>query len=192
MVAPFAPRTWVNREIPPVDTWNEDLYATWQFLLNPPMCKARQTTLQSVVTGSTWVVLAFQVEDVDNYGFHSTSVNPSRFTPTVAGWYKGYFGYSFKPLNTAADTTGRRMGAIRMNGNTGTYYGRADTLAPNIQNANVVAKGNQWGPLYFNGTTDYVEVIVMQNSGSTLTTDVGAGATDYEEQPEFYMRWWSA
>lgn len=185
MTAAPAPRTWANGEKPDYQTWNQELYDTWVFLLNPPMVKARQTTAQSIPT-SSWTALNFQTEDVDTHGFHSATVNPSRFTPTVPGFYVGYAGVSWV---YNATTNSRRMFRIQKNGTTA--WDRADTLAPNLANANLVVKGVAFGPLYCNGTTDYVEVYAYQDSGAAINTDVGSGTTDYEEQPEFYMRWYS-
>ena len=185
MVAAPAPRTWVDKEIPPVATWNVDLSAHWTFLLNPPMVKVRQTTLQAIAN-NTWTALTFQTEDVDTHGFHSTSTNPSRLKPTVPGWYTGYGGVSFA---SNASTTTRRLMRFAKNGTT--FYDRSDSLAPSPA-ANLVVKGVAFGPLYFNGTTDYLEVQAYQDSGGSINTDVGAGSTDYEEQPEFYMRWVSS
>lgn len=173
------PRTWSDLEIPPYSTWNQDLYATWQFLLNPPMVKARQTTLQAV-GNITWSALNFQVNEIDNYGFHSLS-SPSLFVPTVPGYYVGYAGASFASTNA-----GLRTVAVAMNG--GNAANHAQNLFPTTGTNMVLKGGTCFGPWYFSGY-DYIQVMVYQNSGVTINTDVGAGSIDYEECPEFYMRW---
>lgn len=183
MVAAPVPRTWADLEIPPFSTWNLDLYATWDFLLNPPMVKVRQTTAQSIPT-ATWTGITFQVEDIDNYGFHSAAY-PKRLTPTVPGYYVGYCGASF-----AASTVGQRVVALCQNSETANTYRQEFNIYPTT-GVNMVMKGVAFGPLYMNGTTDYLALAVYQNSGAAVYTQVGSGAGDYEEQAEFYMRWWS-
>lgn len=183
MTAVPSVRTWTDGEIPPVDTMNAALYDTWKFLLNPPMVKARQITAQNFTSGG-WYAVTFTSEEVDTHGFHSTTTNNARFTPTVPGYYVGYFGISF-----AYNGSGRRVVGIRKNGSDIRW--RTDIKAPlNAANSQVI-KGVAFGPIYMNGTTDYLEAMAYQNSGSTLATDVPAD-TDYEKAPEFYMRWWSA
>lgn len=188
-VAPPSPRTWADKEKPNYFILNTELYDTWDFLLNPPMLRMRQVTAQNLPNG-TWTAITWDKEDIDTHGFHSTAVNPTRITPTVPGWYRGYYGVSFKPQSTSADTTGIRSGGLIFNG-----AGLADIewrsyLNPsNVVGHSCVIKGNVFGPVYFNGVNDYVEVWAYQNSGGTKTTDVGAGTTDYEEQPEFGIRW---
>ena len=182
MASAPVPKTWVDKEIPPVDDMNAAFYDVWNFLLNPPMVKARQTTVQTLTTGVS-TAITFQTEDVDTHGFHSSTTNPSRFKPTIAGYYIGYGGVSF-----IINLTGRREVRIRKNG--GDYISKLDTNTPTT--GNLVEKGVAFGPEFFNGTTDYVEVYAVQTSGGNLNTEIGSGTTDYEEQSEFYMRWFSS
>lgn len=187
MVAVPSVRTWVDKEIPPVDTLNAALYDTWKWLLNPPMVKIRQAATPQSLANGAWTAITYGVEDIDTHGFHSTTTNPSRVTPTVPGWYVGSYGCSF-----AAGTTGRRIVGLRKNGGVsgGNPQWRTDQKAPTT--GNFVCKGIAFGPVWMNGTTDYLEVVAYQTQGVSLNTDAGDSSTDYESQPEFYMRWYCA
>lgn len=183
MVAAPNPRTWVDKEIPPYSTWNRDLYATWQFLLNPPMVKSRQTTAQ-LILNSVWTSLNFQVDEIDTHGAHS-SLWPSRFIAQVPGYYVGYAGASFAYFGG-----GQREVGVAMN--LGSCLDREQNMYPSPAGT-YATKGVSFGPWYFNGTTDFIEVKVYQTFGTSgILTDVGTGDTDYERPPEFYMRWWSS
>lgn len=182
MASPPGPKSWFDKQIPPVDDMNEAFYDVWKFLLNPPMVKARQTTVQTLTTGVSTAII-FQTEDIDTNGFHSSTTNPTRFTPNISGYYVGYAGVSF-----TVSSVGRREVRVRKNG--GDYISKLDTNTP-VTVGNIIQKGVAFGPEFFNGTTDYVEVYGVQTSGGNLNTEVGSGTSDYEEQSEFYMRWFS-
>ena len=56
--------------------------------LNKPRGRVRQTTTQTGIVNSTNTALTFTTEDIDSHNYHSTSVNPSRVTPLLAGDYR--------------------------------------------------------------------------------------------------------
>lgn len=159
--------------------WNAALYDTVNLILNPPMVQLQHTAVQSIPPGA-WTALQFQTEIIDTEGMHSTTVNNSRVTPKTPGWYMGFFGMSF----AGTSTSGKRQGVPRKNGNMSNTvtYGRHD-VQPTQSGA--VFRGYRFF-MPFNGTTDYVEVAVWQNSGGALNTNV-ISAQDY---PELTLRWW--
>ena len=75
-----------------------------------PHAFLRQTSNQSIVFGA-WTAVTFDTEDVDTHSGHSTSVNTSRYTAAVAGWYHVVGRGSF-----AANSTGHRGVRIAKNG----------------------------------------------------------------------------
>jgi len=124
----------------------------------------RQTSNQSIPHGA-WTAVNFDTEDVDSHGGHSTSVNTSRYTATVAGWYEviGRGGF-------ASNSTGHRGVRIHKNGSvvngSGNYFQTTTSdVWSNIGSAQV----------HLNGTTDYVETAVIQDSGAALNTSASAG-----------------
>lgn len=159
--------------------WNASLYSALSMILNPPMVHVQQKTAQTIANNS-FTGLNFDTEVIDTEGVHSLTVNPSRITPKTPGWYMGWFGASW-----ANNVTGRRIVQPRKNGSllvsAGTY-GRVE-WRPTA--SGTTQKGFRfWMP--FNGTTDYLEAAVWQNSGASLATFV---AND-EVYPELYLRWW--
>lgn len=160
--------------------WNAALYDTVYFLLNPPMVHVQQQTAQNIAN-STWVAVTWDTEIVDTEGSHSTVTNPTRITPKTPGLYMGWFGSSW-----ANNTTGKRHMAWRQNGTFVGGHSRVD-WRPTI--SGTAQKGFRfWLP--FNGTTDYLELMVWQNSGATLATFPQVIEPDRAASPELYMRWW--
>lgn len=120
-----------------------------------PICQVYLSVAQSI-PDNTLTALTFGAENFDSHGFHSTSVNPSRVTPTVAGIY-------------------RVTGTLFMTG--GTDYNQIRTMARKngaTQFAPAGAMGNLTNAqghgvnfttmIEFNGTTDYVEMCVLQDN----------------------------
>lgn len=85
---------------PPTQATNDVIGATaWNRLVNndiwfaggssasgKPMCLATRST-GFLVLDVTTTPVAFNTNVLDNTGIHSTTVNPSRFTAPVTGWY---------------------------------------------------------------------------------------------------------
>jgi hypothetical protein len=126
---------------------------------NMPAFSAYNNATQSI-SNNTLTKIDFQVEDFDtNNNFAS-----SRFTPTVAGYYQINAG-----LNIAPAASGVAAVAIYKNGNewqsgsqipmNGTY-----SVRPVVSTV-----------IYFNGSTDYVEIYGLQISGGSL--NVGTNVT---------------
>ena len=112
------------------------------------------------LTNGAFTKISFQVEEYDtNNNFAS-----SRFTPTIAGYYQINAG-----LNIAPAASGVAAVAIYKNGNewqsgsqipmNGTY-----SVRPVVSTV-----------IYFNGSTDYVEIYGLQISGGSL--NVGTNVT---------------
>lgn len=158
--------------------WNATLYDTVSLILNPPMVQLQHTTTISV-PNNTWTALPFQTEIIDTEGMHSTTTNNTRVTPKTPGWYIGYFGMSW-----SGTTAGKRQVVPRKNGNLSNTvtYGRNDVQPTN---SGAVFRGFRFF-MPFNGTTDYVEVAVWQNTGVGLSTI----SINVEDSPELTMRWW--
>jgi hypothetical protein len=125
-----------------------------------PMCILRRSTNLTVAT-AVQTAVPWDVEDLDTHGWHSTSVNTSRITPTVAGWirFSGQITYG-----AAAGGPGRRALQFRRNGTTA-HWGE---LIPGLAAANLAPFASR--DISMNGTTDYIELVAFQDSGSSITT----------------------
>ena len=108
------------------------------------------------VTASTHTKITFDTENFDtNSNFAS-----SRFTPTVAGYYQINANIRFGP------TTGTLfLVALFKNGSLGVISGGNGVSAYVTPCVSAV--------LYFNGSTDYVEVYGYQNTAGTISSDSG-------------------
>jgi hypothetical protein len=173
------PRTWIDREIPPYSTVNAEVYGTLAWLLQPPMCKVRQTVAQSIPNAS-FTALTFTVEDFDPYNWHSSTTNTTRITPTFPGWYRGWYGIGFSTATGGL----YRAGYLRQNGST-PARSRRDHM-PTTVGQMEVTRGIPFF-LRFNGTTDYAEVMAYQDTGSAMLTSV----VNPMHQAEFFLRWWA-
>jgi len=128
---------------------------------NMPAFSAYQSSAQSISIG-TWTKVQLQTEQFDtNNNFDSTT--NYRFTPTIAGYYQVTGGIQI------SSTLTNILVNIYRNGATGTM----------ICYANGTLGGGFGSTLmYFNGTTDYVELYCYLGSGQNLST--GSGSTYFQ------------
>lgn len=111
------------------------------------------------VSSATFTAVIFDAPTVDTLGVYSAGT-PTRFTPNVAGNYVINGGIAI-----TASTAGRRIIAVYKNG---TRISINEFFPSNTG-------GEARIPLpvtttYLNGSTDYIEAIIYQNSGGSLTT----------------------
>lgn len=152
--------------------WQSDVTDTATYLLNRPLFIGVQSSVQTTTTGG-WTTLTFDTETVDTYNGHSTSVNNSRYTAQVAGYYRVTGTASF-----ATNSTGSRGCRISKNGSIITGSGQlagAGTLNAVISCASTVV---------FLAVGDYVELSAGQNSGGNLSTNNSA-----ESACTFVVEW---
>jgi hypothetical protein len=153
----------------------DSIKALGDFLLTlRPLAQLRQQATQNLTTG-VWTPIIFGAssEDLDRDGGHSTASNTSRYTGLTPGWYKFSGG-----VEIAGDTGGHRFAAF---GKNGTFPGTL-TTGRGFQGAPPAGAGTSAaaaGPVLFqlNGTTDYVELFGMQNSGGTVATSLALGGS---------------
>jgi hypothetical protein len=97
---------------------------------------------------------------IDTHNFHSEVTNNSRITPTVAGRYAVRFKTVF-----GNNTTGDRRAWITKNGILQTPHARIGFNANSLNYSPALPVDRT---VYCNGTTDYIEAWVFQNSGAAL------------------------
>jgi hypothetical protein len=88
----------------------------------------------------------------------------SRFTPTVAGYYQFTAGINFSSVSFV-------QLALRKNGSDWIYGSFPNATS----NTNVYVNSSYFA--YANGTTDYFEIYVYQNSGGSATYQAGQAYT---------------
>jgi hypothetical protein len=108
--------------------------------------------------------VTFSTEVLDPLNWHSTSTNTSRVTPTIAGYY--LVNLQMNDITGAGQT----RALLRCNKNA------ADVATVRIQ---MDTPGddddfNITGFVYCNGTTDYLEMNVLQTNGTSTTRTITA------------------
>ncbi len=125
---------------------------------NGTNCATLTKSADQGITNVTVTALTWDQEAVDTAGLHSVASNTSRITPLEAGVY-----VVVANITWATGGAGTRQQQIRLNGATVT------TIAGHVFNTSVNAGGTVADILRFNGSTDYVEVYVYQDSGGTTS-----------------------
>lgn len=142
--------------------------STWVLVSHDTaQCQVSRAAVQSGVASGTTTTVLFDQEDYDPLGWHSTSSDTNRVTPTLAGWYQAFAiaAWDADTDFTTLTTTIRKNGATltptaAQNGsNTG---GGGNTPAASVAS-----------PLIsMNGTTDYIDMSVRQTNTSAGTNSV--------------------
>lgn len=141
-------------------------------LFNKPLGRLVAQTTQSLAD-NTNVPINFGTGSTvyDTHGYHSESSNISRITPLIAGYYRfygvGFFGIETSPVSASV--------AWRLNATTyepGAYRSPGYTVA---------ASGPAQCDILMNGTTDYMELMMLQDSSGAITTNVSLQFTSMVE-----------
>ena len=132
-----------------------------------PVFRAHQNVAQAIGSGGS-VKVQVQAEDLDSDGCFDPAVN-YRFLPNVAGYYhiKGQVSLTLPAINMTVRAAIWRNGA---------EYCRSQQTVAAVANSYIVAVEDI---VLFNGTTDYVELYVFQNSGANQNTDAGSNVTNF-------------
>lgn len=129
-----------------------------------PAFSAYQSSNQAL-TNTTWVKLQINTENFDTNSCYDNVTN-YRFTPTVAGYYQ-INGRIDDEASTGTVT--RCLVAIYKNG---TEYKRgSDVAVANTFSSNVM------DIVYFNGSTDYVELYGLISAAVSASTQSGQALT---------------
>lgn len=125
-----------------------------------PRCVLYATDAQQATANTTvWATFGAGTEQSDPLGFHSTTTNTERITPTVAGLYRVVGNWRVN----GAMGAGARI-TLRLNGTT-TIAMEANDLANTAANSALSVITT----LKLNGTTDYVELGITNGSATNRT-----------------------
>lgn len=139
-----------------------------------PSGRLVQTVAQTGIFTATITPITFTTEDQDPYGYHSTSVNTSRVTPTVAGWYRVSGGVAYAG---ATDYTVIEA-FIRENGSVGVPP--AHRVTPSTTSQSLVLPVSAKVPC--NGSGDYFEICLRASkTAGTISTVVSSQFTSVLE-----------
>lgn len=150
--------------------WNNAVYQQWQFLdIVKPLCVVSPSAVQSI-PNNTFTALTFDTEVIDTDSQHSISTNTSRVViGTTLGWYRCSGGVVFAGA-AAASRYGAEvaLNGVAVNGSqqfiasSGTATPLSAILIPTFVQATL--------------STDYVEMLVLQNAGVAMNTTVSGAA----------------
>lgn len=156
------PRTFVVGEVETAAYLNASVRDTSNFLLGIPIATVYQTAAQLLTSGSPSPV-SFDSTAVDTYGGHSNTVNPSRYTAQVAGWYM--IGGA-APMAGSTGGTNRKI-QVYYNG-TGIAYATSE-LPPPSSPAIAVVPALSPTILYLN-VGDFVSIYASADTTSVSVT----------------------
>ena len=140
---------------------------------NMPAFSAYLSASQTVTSG-TWTKVAANTKEFDTASCYDNATN-YRFTPNVAGYYQVNGSIAF---NDSATLLTSCVIAIYKNGSNfkwGTYL----TRAANNQDMDGVVSAL----IYFNGSTDYIELYAQASGTGTITFTTAAGG----QQRDFFQ-----
>lgn len=121
---------------------------------NMPAFSATSSSYQTGISSATWTKCALNTEQFDTASCFDSTTN-YRFTPNVAGYY--LITGTVTDNNTASPS--RLIGKIYKNGS-GYYYTGGDIVTGYNTTGTAV--------IYFNGSTDYVELYVYNVAGGGI------------------------
>ena len=155
------PYTWSVGDTGNAAILNAQIRDPALFFLNPPVAEYVQTSVQALGNAAT-TTLTWPTPATDSYSGYSSST-PTRYTPTVAGWYlvSGNIGFA----NTSV--TGMRMAQVAKNGATAINQQALAAATTGYNSAIGVLS-----LVYLNGTGDYIELQANQSSGVALNSVV--------------------
>ncbi len=115
-------------------------------------------TASNSLTNNTFVKISLNAEEFDTANYFDSTTN-YRFTPLIAGYYQ--FSCAVNVNNAAS---GIIITAFFKNGS---EFKRCNQMNLNISSTN--SPGGS-ALIYMNGSTDYLELYCLQNSGGTILT----------------------
>jgi len=143
-------------------TFGGNIDVTGNVVTDAPAFSAYQSSAQSL-TANTTTKIQFQTEEFDTASCFDNSTN-YRFTPNVAGYYQINANINFTSSRTYTVLSIYRNGVsnkISNNGNGTTALGCSISAL-----------------IYFNGSTDYIELYVL--NGISQNVNTGANQTYFQ------------
>ena len=134
---------------------------------------ATQTSAQSLAT-STDVVVTFNAETFDTNTYHSTSSNTGRIT--IPAGLGGYYDFYFT-VGLAAQSNGRRMCSLRLNGTTKLFTVETSELGGAFPQPTLTSTG-----IVNLAVGDYIECVYYQDSGVSINTSGTADRVNFGVQ----------
>jgi hypothetical protein len=137
-----------------------DITAVQGYTTGKPLVRLVASATQSLPFNTATALTFTGSEDIDTHNFHDPVTNSSRVTPTIAGYYtaRGTVFHGSRTDYSLTDAWVRKNGATNLapsgRHSKGTTASQADTAQVTVL-------------VQFNGTTDYVELVAIQQNGAS-------------------------
>lgn len=149
-------------------TYQNSIKDYLDYLLNPPGCQVYRTVAGSLATATWSAGIGLDAEDFDRDGMHNPVTNNSRVTIQTAGRYRITARHSW-----AASSTGTRTLMVRLNA-AGSDSGGTELFRGTTAGSAVVYTSHDATSTVNLGSGDYIEYFAWQNSGGSLSYQVGS------------------
>ena len=137
------------------------------YALNPGIVRLVQGSVQSIPDNTLTALTFAGTDDIDVYGFHDPTTNNTRITPNIPGTYLFFGAYWTATPGTPVDFDC----SVRKNG---TSVATGTRGLPTLQFSQYAQ-----GVFDMNGSTDYVELMALQNSAGAANTNVSQRFTSH-------------
>lgn len=155
-----APPTQATSDVIGATAWNRLVNNDLWFATDHPACSV--ALIGSIAPADTTVaVVPFDLNVFDNTAMHSTTVNNSRFTVPVAGWYRFTGSVAWETNGTGYRHIGWRIGGAGATHGTDSRMGVTGDATYQTAVCDVQLTAGQ-----------YMELLVLQNSGFALGVTV--------------------
>ena len=150
------------------------------YTVNRPLVRLVATSTQNI-SDNTGTTIQFGTAStvIDTHGFHSETVNNTRVTPTIAGYYRAWGTIAHgSRTDYATIQSSIRLNGVDQIGNT--------RLAPNSTSDSARSGSAEPITVLCNGTTDYIELGTIQNNTANVTqATTASGSTCSYFEVEF-------
>lgn len=155
------PRTFTPGETETGAYLNTSVRDAITFLIELPIATVYQTVAQSLTAGSPNPI-NFDSTAVDSYGGHSNTVNSSRYTAQVAGWY---LVGGAAPMSGSASGTNRKL-QVYYNGTAVAY---ATAQVPQVNSAGTATAVALSPTIVYMNVGDFVSLYASSDATVNIT-----------------------
>ena len=148
-------------------TFGGDVDVTGNVVTDAPAFRAYLNADQTGISSATWTKVEIDTEEFDTNSNYDNTTN-YRFTPSVAGYYQ----INFRVRNDSTSSRNGDFSAIYKNGS---LYSYANTALFSTT-GDVGMNGSDL--IYFNGSTDYIEIYTYL-AGASGNVDGGNTANTF-------------
>jgi len=157
-----------------------DITGIADYTTSKPLVRLVVNGTQSIPDNTQTAIQFAGADDIDTHGFHDPASNNTRITPTVAGYYDARGTYFTATLSscTTMDCNIRKNGSSNL-APAARFGGAAGHTVTTSGTPSTIGTGNAFAAscqalVSMNGSTDYVELIVRQDSAGAINANASS------------------